>query len=198
MADTVTTPMFRASYCKLFDPKPNSKGKSVYEITMIFDEGTDLENLKRSYRQAVEEKWGAAKPPRFTFKAFRKGADEEFDLDKYPEYAGKIIVTARSHGMPVGVVDKNRQSIIDPAEVYSGMWARAKVQAYIITPKPGPADQGGHNTTGVAFSLHHVQKIKDDEPLGMSRGKAEDAFDEWVEPSGAGNHDDMLGDLDGV
>jgi hypothetical protein len=209
MTDKVMTPIFRADFVKLFDSQLSQdkdyremktgpkKGQNlpVYGLTMIFEPDTDLADLKRILVQAKEEKWGN-KPPSFVATPFRKGvqiSDEYpmgFDLGRYPQYEGKIIAPARSTGMPVGVVGpdmdpttRRPRVITDASEIYSGCFCRATVVAFAYV----------NEKTGIAFGLQNVQKVRDGEPLGGAKAKAEDDFAAFVEPQAAGFNDDLLG-----
>ena len=64
------------------------------------------------------------------------------------------------------MVDDQVQPIIDPTQVYSGMWANVSVTFF------------AHNNAGkkgVGCGLNGVQKIRDDTPLS-SRVTAQEAF----------------------
>ena len=67
---------------------------------------------------------------------------------------------------PPFVVDGNVQPIIDPTQVYSGIWANVSVTFF-------PYNAAGKK--GVGCGLNGVQKVRDDEPLG-STVTAQDAF----------------------
>ncbi len=91
------------------------------------------------------------------------------------ECHGCWIFTASSKQRPE-VVDANVQPILNPAEIYSGMYANVGVTFF------------GYNAPqnkGIGVGLETVQKIADGEPLGNGRASAEDDFAP-VEPAGAG------------
>ncbi len=74
--------------------------------------------------------------------------------------------TASSKTRP-GVVDGNMQAILDPAQLYSGMYANVGVTFF------------GYNAPqnkGIGVALDNVQKVADGEPLGGARASAEDDF----------------------
>lgn len=82
------------------------------------------------------------------------------------ECHGCWIFTASSKQRPE-VVDVNVQPILNPAEIYSGMYANVGVTFF------------GYNAPqnkGVGVGLETVQKIADGEPLGNGRASAEDDF----------------------
>ncbi len=74
-------------------------------------------------------------------------------------------VSAKSKSKP-GIVDSDRETIIDQSEFYSGCFARATVSAYAY-------DYMGNK--GVSFNLLNVQKLDDGEPFS-ARSRPEDDF----------------------
>ncbi|HER7947796.1 TPA: DUF2815 family protein, partial [Streptococcus pyogenes] len=65
-----------------------------------------------------------------------------------------------------GVVDGNRQEIIDTSELYSGIYGRASITFYAFN---------SNGNKGIACGLNNLQKLRDGEPLG-GRTRAEDDF----------------------
>ena len=62
-----------------------------------------------------------------------------------------------------------------PSDVYGGMYARAKINAYFWEYM---------GKMGVSLGLQHVQKLRDGETFS-GRGKAENDFDSVDVPQGA-------------
>lgn len=84
------------------------------------------------------------------------------------ECRGMWVFTASSpQDRRPGVVDANCQPILDPTEIYSGIWGRVGVDFF-------PYNFAGKQ--GVGCSLCNVQKLADGEPLGAQRPSAEDDF----------------------
>lgn len=181
----IITPEFRVSYANIWVPKTNDKGKAVYSCTAIFPKDTDLQPLKALLMQAKEAKFpnmkGKCKNP------LRFGNEEEYDLDKNPEYRDCWITSFRSYGRPVGVVDTQRQPIIDQQDFYSGCHAVASITAYAY-------DFEG--TKGVAFGLRNLMKTRDDEPLAGT-AKAEVDFAEMDTSKFTANNSELfeMGDI---
>ena len=85
-----------------------------------------------------------------------------------PEAKGCWVFTAScGQDRKPGVVDAGGNPILDPTEIYSGMWGRVSVDFF-------PYNFAGKQ--GVGCSLCNVQKLADGEPLGASRPTAEDDF----------------------
>lgn len=181
----VLTPMFRASYAHLFKPQTNDEGKEVYSVVMVFEPDEDLSELKKLAKRAKIAKFGKdfkgkVKSP------FRKGTEEEFDLEKNPVYRDKVIVSARSYGEQPSIVDTKRQPIIDSKEVYSGSYGIAYISAYAYEFK---------GNRGVSFGLEHYMKVKDGEPL-ISRVPVGEAFAAAEIPDDIDLEEDDFDDFD--
>lgn len=189
----VITPLFRVSYAHVWAPQEaKGSGKKYYAVTAIFDKDADLEPMKKLLAAAKAKKFpgysGKVKSPiRFGRRGDGVTTEDEFDFEKNPEYEGKYVCVFRSYERPVGVVDAQRQPIIDQAEFYSGCYAVASISAFGY-------DQEG--SKGVSFGLRNVMKIKDGEPLAGS-AKAEVDFAS-VDTSGFGTDNADLFDTDGI
>ena len=200
----IVTPIFRASYVSLLEPKETQNGGWCYEITMIFDAEDNLDDLKALFVEAVQERWKGNPPKTGVGSPFRRGEWKSesypagFDLDKYPEYEGKVVVAARSYTKKLtngafdlskqpGIVGPDGKGILDYQRqpLYSGMFGRAEISMYV--PQKGEPR--------VAVGLHNFQKCYDGESLGGSNGDPEKAFEAFAQPDGAaaGNNADLLG-----
>ncbi|NLL79972.1 MAG: DUF2815 family protein [Clostridiales bacterium] len=75
------------------------------------------------------------------------------DLEKPDDeaYAGCYFVNANSATAP-GVVDADRQPIIERSEVYSGVYGRASINFYAFNV---------NGNRGIACGLNNLQKIRD-------------------------------------
>jgi hypothetical protein len=128
--------------------------------------------LVKQINEAIDEakeygktaKWGG-KIPRNLKIAFQDGDDT--DLDKYPENEGHFLLNARSK-KKVGLVDTDRQPILEASEVYSGCWAYVSVTSFAYD----------NESKGVSFFLNNIMKARDDEPFGSSAATAEEDFAE--------------------
>jgi hypothetical protein len=122
--------------------------------------------------EAIEEakeygktaKWGG-KIPRNLKIAFQDGDDT--DLDKYPENEGHYLLNCRSK-KKVGLVDIDRQPILDASEVYSGCWAYLSVTSFAYD----------NESKGVSFFLNNIMKARDDESFGGSTSTPDEDFAE--------------------
>lgn len=179
MTDNVITPKFRASYPQVFRAKLNDlNGKQEYSIVALFKKGEDLSVLTAQIAAAAAEKWGADKSkwPKGLRNPLRDQAEKEKD-GKLPDgyEAGAFFISLKSQQRP-GLVDENRQAIIDESDFYAGCFARAQVRAFAY-------DQKGNK--GVSFGLQNLQKMGEGDPLS-GRQKAEDAFEAVAGAKSAG------------
>jgi len=170
-AEKLITPNFRAAYISVFratsmKQADGSEGAPKFSIRACFPPTADLSALKKEAELAAREKFGD-KIPKTLRSPFR--LNEELDNPVVGIGDNWVIVSfsANADRRP-GIVDAKLQDIIDDADVYSGSWYRAQVNAYGY-------DKAGNK--GVAFGLQNVQKIKDDDPIGNGRIPASKAFE---------------------
>lgn len=196
----IITPEFRVSWPSVFEARkvnendPNEKPK--FSIVMLFrvketekskelgEKPVDLtelrqavaacfaEHLGSSWQEEIKKRKGDGSP--MYRSPFRRGDDPE-KADKDGFGPGVIYARASSLYKP-GVVDWNKQDIINPREFMGGMYARAQISVLWYSVK---------GNKGVSFGLDNVQKIRDGEIFGGGQ-KAQDAFDAIEPPEGAG------------
>lgn len=166
---SIVTPEFRAAFVHVFKPQDGIDGGAPkHSVVMLFDKTTDLSQMKALAQSTAIDFFGGADKIPAKFKSPFRDGSEKPGLEGYKD---KIFVTASSNAekFPApGVVDANKQPILDQTQVYSGCYMRAVVTCF------------GYNragNVGVSFGLNHVQKIRDGEPFS-GRGRAEDAFDD--------------------
>lgn len=80
-------------------------------------------------------------------------------------YKGCWYINANSTTKP-GVVDADRQPIIETSELYSGIIGRASITLYAFNT---------NGNKGIAAGLNNLQKLSDGTPLG-GHSRAEDDF----------------------
>jgi hypothetical protein len=101
-----------------------------------------------------------------SFKTPLRDGDTERDTEKYSEYKGHYFINANTYNRP-GVVDAQKNDIIDKSELYSGCYGRVSIM---------PAAYNVDGNKGIKFYLNNVQKLADGEPLGGSASNAADDF----------------------
>lgn len=91
--------------------------------------------------------------------------DGDLERPDDPAYADAYFINANSATAP-GIVDADRQPILERSEVYSGVYGRASINLYAFN---------SNGNKGIACGLNNLQKIRDGEPLG-GKSRAEDDF----------------------
>ena len=169
----ITGPKTRWSYANVWEPKSVQGSEPKYSVSLIIPKSDTktVEKIKAAIQAAYND--GTAKlkgnsktvPSLKSIKTPLRDGDEERPDDE--AYKNSYFINANSTTAP-GIVDIDRQPILDKTEVYSGCYGRASVNFYAYNT--GTAK-------GIACGLNHLQKISDGEPLG-GRSRAEDDFAE--------------------
>jgi hypothetical protein len=152
----------RWSYANVWDAKSINGGKPKYSVSLIIskDDKVTLDKIKAAIQAAYEEGQGKLKgngktvPPLSAIKNPLRDGDLEKPDDE--AYKNSYFVNANSSSAP-GIVDANRQPIIERSEVYSGVYGRASINFYAFNV---------NGNRGIACGLNNLQKIKDGDPLG--------------------------------
>lgn len=171
----VTINNVRLSYANLFQPKPpynNPTGEPKYSVTILVPKSNTSakslidQEIARAIETGVSSKWGGVRPPQPAICVHDGDGPRPSDGSAFGEECrGCWVFTASSKRAPF-VVDGQVQPIIDPTQVYSGMWANVSVTFYAY-------NQAGKK--GIGCGLNGVQKLRDDTPLS-SRVTAQEAF----------------------
>ena len=184
MAIKVVTGLCRFSYVNIFRSRSFREGQDAkYSICLLIPKKDKVtvkkinDAIKEAIGEGIASKWGGKQPKSLKL-PLRDGDDER--ADEAPEYEGMYFLNANSTQKP-GIIDRDRNEILDPDEVYSGCWGRASINFY-------PFDSNGNR--GVGVGLNNIQKCKEGEHLGAARASAEDDFAEDWEDA-----DDDLGDF---
>ena len=161
----------RWSYANVWDPKAINGGTPKYSVSLIIPK-TDtvtVNKIKAAIQSAYEEGESKLKGNGRTVPALSvlKTPLRDGDIEKPDDeaYKNAYFVNANSPTAP-GIVDADRQEIIDRSEVYSGVYGRASINFYAF-------NRNGNK--GIACGLNNLQKSKDGEPLG-GKSRAEDDF----------------------
>lgn len=167
----ITGPKTRWSYANVWQPKSINGGTPKYSVSLIIPKSdtVTVNKIKSAIQAAYEEGEsklkgnGKSVPSLKAIKTpLRDGDLERPDDDAYKN---SYFVNANSTTAP-GIVDADRQPIIDTSEVYSGVYGRASINFYAFN---------SNGNKGIACGLNNLQKISDGEPLG-GKSRAEDDF----------------------
>ena len=169
----ITGPNTRWSYCNVWQPKSINGGTPKYSVSLIIPKSdtVTINKIKAAIEAAYKE--GEAKlkgngrsvPALSVLKTPLRDGDAERSDDE--AYANAYFVNANSATAP-GIVDADRQPILDTSEVYSGVYGRASINFYAFN---------SNGNKGIACGLNNLQKIRDGEPLG-GKSRPEDDFAE--------------------
>ena len=167
----ITGPETRWSYANVWDAKSINGGAPKFSVSLIIPKSDrkTLEKIRAAIQAAYEEGQGKLKgngksvPALSALKTPLRDGDTERPDDE--AYANAYFDNANSSTAP-GIVDADRQPIIDRSEVYSGVYGRASINFYAFN---------SNGNRGIACGLNNLQKIRDGEPLG-GKSRAEDDF----------------------
>jgi hypothetical protein len=154
-----------------WEPKSINGGAPKYSVSLIIPKSDTktIEKIKAAIQAAYEEGQsklkgnGKSVPALSVLKTPLRDGDAERPDDE--AYADSYFINANSGTAP-GIVDADRQPILDRSEVYSGVYGRASINFYAFN---------SNGNKGIACGLNNLQKIKDGEPLG-GKSRAEDDF----------------------
>jgi hypothetical protein len=161
----------RWSDANVWQAKSINGGTPKFSVSLIIPKSdtVTVKKIKAAIQAAYEE--GEAKlkgngrtvPPLSAIKTPLRDGDTERPDDE--AYKDSYFINANSTTAP-GIVDADRQEILDHSEVYSGVYGRASISFYAFNSS---------GNRGIACGLNNLQKIRDGQPLG-SRSSAQDDF----------------------
>lgn len=164
----VITGKVRFSYLHVFEPSAMTpEAEKKYSVSLIIpkkDKKT-IAKIEKAIAKALEmgkDKFGNKIPANYK-NPLRDGDTEREDDEAY---AGCMFVNANSLRQP-GLVDADRDDILDKSELYSGCYGRASINFYAYNVA---------GNRGVAAGLNHLQKLEDGPSLGGTISSAEDDF----------------------
>ena len=171
----ITVNDVRLSYANLFQPKPpfnNPMGDPKYSVTILVPKSNAaaMEAVNQDITKAIEagviSKWGGVRPPQPAICVHDGDGPRPSDGSAFGEECRGCWVFVASSKQAPFVVDAQVQPIIDPTQVYSGMWANVNVTFFAYN---------NAGKKGIGCGLNGVQKVRDDTPLA-SRVTAQEAF----------------------
>lgn len=165
-ANQVVTGECRLSFVNLFEPVAMKEGDTPkYSVTVIVPKSDTktVEAIKAAIKAAAEagaQKHFGGRVPTNVNNTFKDGDTDTDDMGelkniKYPEYKNSYFIRVATKFRPK-VLDVNRQEIIDPTEIYSGVYGKVSMTFFAYS---------GDGKRGVSAVLNNVLKTKDGEPL---------------------------------
>ena len=161
----------RWSYANVWDAKSINGGAPKYSVSLIIPKSdtVTVSKIKAAIEAAYEEGQSKLKgnskfvPALEDIKTPLRDGDKDRKGDE--AYQNSWFVNANSTTKP-GVVDADRQPILDSSELYSGIIGRASINFYAFNSS---------GNRGIACGLNNIQKLSDGAPLG-GHSRAEDDF----------------------
>lgn len=169
----ITGPKTRWSYANVWDPKSINGGTPKYSVSLIIPKSdvATVKKIEAAIQAAYEEGESKLKGNSKSVPSLKvlKTPLRDGDLERPDDaaYADSYFINANSASAP-GIVDADRQPILERSEVYSGVYGRASINFYAFN---------SNGNKGIACGLNNLQKIADGEPLG-GKSRAEDDFAE--------------------
>lgn len=160
------------SYLNVNEPKvPLGGGTPKYSVSLIIPKSdtVTVAKIRAAIQAAYEEGQSKLKgnskfvPALEDIKTPLRDGDKDRKGDE--AYQNAWFVNANSTTKP-GVVDTDRQPILDSSELYSGIIGRASINFYAFN---------SNGNRGIACGLNNIQKLSDGTPLG-GHSRAEDDF----------------------
>ncbi len=167
----ITGPSTIFSYLNCWDPKAIQGGTPKYSVSLIIPKSDTktIEKIKAAIQAAYEEGQsklkgnGKSVPALSALKTPLRDGDLERPDDEV--YKNSYFINANSGTAP-GIVDADRNPILERSEMYSGVRGRASINLYAYNV---------NGNRGIACGLNNLQKISDGTPLG-GKSRAEDDF----------------------
>lgn len=158
-------------WARLFEAEAMEDGQEKsFSCAIMFKKGADLDALRRGYKAACVDQFGASKPPRRSKSCFIEGDELEELVEDYPylEDAELVLKLRRyeKYGQPQ-LWDQNVEAIESPTEMYSGAEVVADVEFFGWERTSG---------SGVSCRVNGIQKVRDGEPLAGGND-TEDSFE---------------------
>ncbi len=167
----ITGPQTRWSFCNVWEAKSINGGTPKYSVSLIIPKSdtVTVDKINAAIQAAYTEGEsklkgnGRSVPPLSSIKTPLRDGDMERPDDE--AYKNSYFINANSAAAP-GIVDADRNVILERSEVYSGVYGRASINLYAFN---------SNGNKGIACGLNNLQKIRDGEPLG-GKSRAEDDF----------------------
>ena len=165
----IVTGKVRLAYLNIWEPRKDKEtGKEKFSAMILIpkEDGETLLKINEAIEAAYQEgitgeailKGNATKAPTLAaiHTPLRDGDEEHPGEDPF---AGCMFLNATKAKRP-DVFDINKDDIEDHEELYSGCYARVRINFYPYATKGGK---------GIAVSLWAIQKVEEGEPLSKSQ-----------------------------
>ena len=154
----VITGVVRLSFLHVWEPSSvQDGGPKKYSAALLIPK-SDKETLKKvnaaidAAKETGKTKWGGKIPA--VLKMPLRDGDAERPEDE--NYKGHYWINASSAQQP-GVLDKDKNEMIDKTKLYSGCYAKVDINFYAFNT---------NGNKGIACGLNNILKVKDGPALG--------------------------------
>ena len=171
----MTTGLVRLSYAHLFQPAEDLSGHEKYSASLIIPKGSNTVSIYKDHVKTLladPEAKAILKNLSGVDDGLRDGDEKRPDDDAYASILRQR--EANTDHRPK-ILDRDRNEIVDPEEVYSGCYVQAVLTLYVYNTS---------GNKGIGVSLNAIRKIKDGERLAGTVVSESD----W--------DDSLLGDVD--
>jgi hypothetical protein len=159
------SPIGRISFPHLFKPQQNDRGENTWSVVIVFDkkaqETPEYKAMEAAIQSTAAERFGTKIPAGVKRKSLEpKSGYPITATEAKPDWfgwapEGSTMITFSSKYNPA-IIDRNRQEVLDAAEIYAGQYGRVQWTTYAY-------DASGNQ--GVSFGLRAYQKVKDGDAL---------------------------------
>lgn len=177
-ANHVVLTNVRLSYTHLLEPYSSQQGAEAKYSAMILtpkDSTTNDAKIDAAIKAATaraKERFGKSFPDNPKTSIHDGDGTRPSDNAPYAdECQGCWVFTASNKRQPT-IVDKRLQPILEPTEIYSGIYANVGITFFPYNTA---------NNKGIGVALDNVQKVRDGEPLGGAPVSAEEDFAGLIE-----------------
>lgn len=175
--DIITGPVRLAFVDTIFSTKEGTDGEdNKYEVTMLFPPGTDFRIFYEDYYaccgREYPQHYDAATGQYHGLHSPFKNQSEKL---RYGGFTPDCIAITSGSKYKPSVVDARFNPIVDPNQLYAGVWAICAVRPYAYG-KAGKTKDGQPMKKGVGFGLQSIVKIADDTRFGGGAPDAKDLF----------------------
>lgn len=167
----------RLSFVNVFEKVESPSGVDQYSLTAMIPKSAKslVNHMNTAIKVAIDSGIKSGKIAKGDVKNLRLPARDGDDKDdrggRGSEFDNMIYFSATNARNQPGVLDEQKQPIVDTDEIYSGVWAYLHITFHAYNTR---------GNKGIRANLNHVMKVKNDERLD-GRKSVEEAFAE-IEP----------------
>lgn len=175
----VLTNEVRLSYVNLLKPRaPKPGAEEKYSATILipktdFATKADIDMaIQAAAAEGLSRCWNNARPPQMRIPIYDGDGVRPSGEAFGEECRGHWVITGSSKNKP-GIIDRFKNDILDPTQIYSGMYGRVVIRFFAYS---------NSGNKGIGCGLQNVMKTRDGDALG-GHASAESDFAGVIEQS---------------